>query len=523
MIKTFLTSFKLKNTYRVNSIIYSIKQLPLIKKILPDSLYRSKGLKIFGNIVSAIIEIGGIFLGKILYLWLMIFSMLALFKVDKAEGFLHILFFLTVIGAIMNTFMFNPTKDKYYAIILMNMDAKKYTLVNYFYEILKVIIGFFPFIIILGLLLKLPLWLLIIIPFFIAGTKMLVGNINLIRFMKTGKATNENMPDKYLWICIGLLLILAYGLLYINVVMPLYLFVILAIVLILLGLFSMKKIIDFNQYKKIYRQLLIPNNVYITKNNQDVIRETIAKQIEFDNSLTSNKNGFAYFHDLFVKRHRKILTKSMKKQVMVILGIFILMITVILLNPNAGNTMNRILLTYLPYFVFVMYLLNRGQIVTQAMFMNCDHSMLTYRIYRTPKVILGLFRERLKTLIGINVIPAIIIAIGLPLLLFISGGTDNVMNYVVLFFSIIAMSIFFSVHYLVMYYLLQPYNVNTELKSSTYKVVQVLTYFVCYYMINVKMPTLVFGVCIILFSVIYSLVSLFIAYKYASKTFHLRT
>ena len=52
MLKTFITSFKLQNTYRTNSIIYSIKQLPIIRKILPNSLYKNRGLKIFANIIS---------------------------------------------------------------------------------------------------------------------------------------------------------------------------------------------------------------------------------------------------------------------------------------------------------------------------------------------------------------------------------------------------------------------------------------------------------------------------------------
>ena len=46
MFKSFCISFRLKNVYRVNSIIYSLKQLPLIKKILPSSLYNNKGIKI---------------------------------------------------------------------------------------------------------------------------------------------------------------------------------------------------------------------------------------------------------------------------------------------------------------------------------------------------------------------------------------------------------------------------------------------------------------------------------------------
>ena len=169
-----------------------------------------------------------------------------------------------------------------------------------------------------------------------------------------------------------------------------------------------------------------------------------------------------------------------------------------------------------------MYAINRSSSVTQAMFMNCDHSMLTYRIYRTPKVILGLFKERLKTLIIINLLPSTLIGLGLAILLYLSGGTENPLNYMVLFVSIIAMSIFFSVHYLVMYYLLQPYNVNTEMRSSTYKVVQAITYFVCYYMIQIQLPTLSFGITVIAFCIAYSLISLIIAYKYAPKTFKLR-
>ena len=91
-----------------------------------------------------------------------------------------------------------------------------------------------------------------------------------------------------------------------------------------------------------------------------------------------------------------------------------------------------------------MYMLNRGTAYTQAMFMNCDHSMLTYRIFRTPKVILGLFKERLKTLMIYNMVPALVIAVCLPTLLFITGGTDNIMNYGVLFISIIYEYIFLS-------------------------------------------------------------------------------
>ena len=62
MIKSFITSFKLKNTYKVNSIIYSIKQLPIIKKILPNKLYQNKALKVIRNIISALWQVISVFL-----------------------------------------------------------------------------------------------------------------------------------------------------------------------------------------------------------------------------------------------------------------------------------------------------------------------------------------------------------------------------------------------------------------------------------------------------------------------------
>lgn len=57
MLKTLKISFSLKNTYRVNGILYSLKQIPLIKRILPAALYRVRGLKIFANLLSLLWEI----------------------------------------------------------------------------------------------------------------------------------------------------------------------------------------------------------------------------------------------------------------------------------------------------------------------------------------------------------------------------------------------------------------------------------------------------------------------------------
>ena len=524
MLETFITSFKLQNTYRTNSIIYSIKQLPIIKRILPNSLYKNRGLKIFANIISILWEIISIFIGKIIYIAAMLFGPLSWYDGNGADIFLHLFTFLTLAGGVLNTYMLTPSKDKYYAIILMNINARKYGLSNYYYQLIKLVIGFLPFTILFGKIVGVSLFIGILLPFFVLAVKLIAMNFCLYKFKKTKKAINENLPTKFVWSFVGICLLLAYGLPAINITINSVIFLYIFVITMIFGIYSLVKIHNFKDYRKMYKQILTESNVYIQEkaNGTQAIKDNSLKQIELDKKYTSNKSGFAYFHELFVKRHKKILTEAVKKQSVVILILIIAIIIGIKLNVEFKTRTNEILLVYLPYFVFIMYLINRSSTVTTAMFMNCDYSMLTYRIYRTPKVILGIFKERLKTLITINLMPAIIIGGGLALLLYLSGGTDNPINYLILFVSIIAMSIFFSVHYLVMYYLLQPYNVNTEMKSSTYKGVQGLTYIVCWYMIQIKMPIFTFGIATIVFCIAYSLISLFIAYKYAPKTFKLR-
>lgn len=524
MKETFITSYNLENTYKVNSIIYSIRELPLIKKILPYDLYENPGLKLFGNIISAIIELLKIFIFKFFYVLLAIFLVSSFYETDESITFLHIFTFLTISGGISNNFMFKSTKDKYYAIEIMKMDANLYAKSNYYYYLLKTFIGFIPFCIIFGLISKLPFLICLMLPIFVVIQKIIVIGIDIYLFEKTSKASEENFLSKVSWILIGLLTLSAYGLPFFGITLNISIFIIFFLISLIIGILCFIKINSFTGYKKMYKKLLKPETIIINekqKNNQ-VLRENVSKQIEYNDGITSDKNGFAYFHDLFVKRHSKILTKAVKTQSIIIAIVFVSVIFITFIFPDFNENLNNIPLTYLPYFVFIMYILNRGTTITQAMFMNCDNGMLTYRMYRTPKVILSLFKERLKTLIKLNLLPASVIGVGLMALLFVTGGTDNILNYFILFISIISMSIFFSVHYLVMYYLLQPYNANTEIKNSIYGIVQGATYFICYYMIEFHLPTIFFGTMVTIFCILYSIISLVLAYRFAPKTFKLR-
>lgn len=247
------------------------------------------------------------------------------------------------------------------------------------------------------------------------------------------------------------------------------------------------------------------------------------KEITGGTGITSERLGFEYLNDLFFKRHQKLLWKPCVIATGISLCAVIGAALMMHLMPDTKELVNSGVMSLLPSFAFIMYVWNRGQSFTQALYMNCDRSLLTYAFYKEPKWVLKLFSIRLKTVIKLNLLPAAVIAAGLPLLLFLSGGTESWTDYIVLPVTILAMSCFFSVHYLTIYYLLQPYTAGTELKNPAYSIITGLTYFVCYILLDVDLPAIGFGLLTIAFCVIYCAAAFILVYKLAPKTFRIRT
>lgn len=522
MIETFLTSLKLKNAYETNGIIYSFKSIPLIRKLLPASLYGSKKLKIFANFLSILWELISLFAGKLIYLFIMIFLLKDQMKSSPASSFMHIFFFLTLAGGFLNTQIFHPSKDKYYAIFLMRMNAREYTLSNYFYFLFKIVLGFLPFTLLFGLLSGVPLTICLLMPLFVVFVKLIFTTLMLQDYTRTGHLKDENQLNKVTVLGIAVSGTAAYLPPFLGYTINETVFLALVVISAVMAAFSFWYVLKFREYRSLCKELLNPES--LTLSRKDIVAQATQKSLQknMDLKATSSKSGYQYFNDLFVKRHSRLLTKSSKYITLISLAVLVFSIAACFLAPETKPIINGMMLTFLPYFLFVMYFINRGKVITQAMFMNCDHSMLTYRFYRQPRAILLLFKERLKSIISINLMPASVIAFGLPLLLWLTGGTDNALNYILLFLSIIAMSVFFSVHNMVLYYLLQPYNINLEIKNGTFTLANSLTYIVCYIAIGKQVPTLVFGTLISVFCIAYIAVALVLAYRLAPKTFKLR-
>jgi len=499
-----------------------MRQLPLIKNLFTVKFYSDSNLKLVIRIFINLYRGIKAFAGKLLYVGLMITLPMRLAGAD-GEMFVHILFVLTIAGAVGNTEIFNASKEKYYAVILMRMEAKGYIIANYVWFLLKSAVTFIPAMMLFGWLWDRPAYQILLMVLYIVAAKILGAFLLMRHYEKTGRLITEG-SGKVVFSAIAICMLLAYVPMVFHQILPSGIYMAGMMAAAVLAVYPLVYLMRCRTYKRMCKEMLNQDEIIFDakEKTRELQRTGTLRNIDEGEVKTGNKRGYEYFNVIFVERHRKILTRSVKWETCGIIILTAILSIGSLFFKEAAAKVNVEMLNMLPYAVFVMYMLNRGNTMTQAMFMNCDHSMLAYRFYRQKEVILGLFKIRLRTLVKLNLIPALALSGGLVLLLLMTGGTETPFNYLLIIVSVLAMSVFFSVHHLILYYLLQPFDINMKARSSAYSIANGVTYAVCYMFIQFEAPLVLFSLMTIAFSVIYICVALRLAYKYAPKRFRLK-
>lgn len=520
---TLVLQLRLHMAYRVNGILYRLRFLHLP--------YENSFAKTLGLVLAVLREIFGILLGKLLYMAVFFAAPLLLIHRElPSELYGHLLVFLTLIGGIFNNNLLNGGRDAYYAVILLRMDARRYTLSAYGYYLLKTAVGFLAAALLVGhLILGQGLALCLLTPVLVCGVKLLSAGLELRHFHRRGILPRDEKRFSLLQGASVLLLAAAYlPPLLLNRALPSAAVYAVCGLAAAGGAWGAAYLLHFSGYRRVYRHLFTADVSLLSGNDpQAAARETQAQyqsKLTLDAGPNSRKTGCARFNELFVRRNYRLLMRPARRTAVIAGAALALGCAACLALPEIAAAINGALVPALPMMLLLMYFINRGNTVTQVLFFNCDSSMLSYRFYRQPRVILGIFTARLKSLTAINLLPTAVIALGLPLLLLCSGGTDTPTDYLVLPLAILAMSVFFSVHYLVLYYLLQPYTAGLENTSFGYRLITGLTYFVCYMIYaNVHGATMAFGIGMIVFAAVYVAAALLLAYRLAPRTFRLRT
>ena len=520
MINTLRTSFKIDMSYATNSFIYILRKLPILKDLITEDAYSSKVLKSIVRIISLIFSFGKMLAYKFLYFFILIGLANLLNERFTGYVFIHIYFVLTLLGMFINNRLISPNSKKYFSVILFGMDAKKYTISTFIYDLfITTLLNLIVLISIKGMIHISfnTIYLLLICSLL---CRIIGEAFSIIFYKRYRYLFNSNTK---LYMIISIIFLGICSLPYFGIFILPNMILLLLIPLLGLSILSFIYILRCRDYKIIIKETnsynAIMNKDEVSSYNRQKMVEVRDKDKIIDNKKIVGKHGYDLFNTIFFERHREILLRSALRFSIGIIGVYIVLS--IMYYMGQGNFIHSFLLNNMGWFVLILYFVNRGSIITQAMFYNSDHAMLRYNFYREESVILGLFKRRLGTVVKVNLIPGILIAVGNVVLLFITGGAD-IITYISMFIFIISLCIFFSVHYLVLYYLLQPYNKDLMIKSGTYSFITLLTYFVSYYASDIKVSTLLFSIFGIVFCIIYIIIGLLLVKKYAPRTFRIR-
>ncbi len=529
MFEAFWISTRLRISYRVNGILYWLKRIPLLGKLFPAAPYQIAGLKSFALVLAVIWELLTFFLGKLLYLCLFYLPAMSFFQekhgVNLAAAFQHLFLFLTLAGAFAWNRFATSDANSHYAVFLLGMDAKRYALSNYLYFLFKTALGFAGIFVVAFLLqpdeLRVSAVWILTLPLLVVASKLVESAGELALFRKTGRNLSDPSLQKIALVIPLLLIALAYGLPVLGWMIPSIVLYLLTGLLALLAIFAVLYLFRFREYRQLYQSY--PYQLVTVAYVQKTTQEHYQKKLVLEAS--SDKTGCAYFNDLFFQRHKRLLLRPARIFAGIAAAALLALLAATQIYPDLAEKTSTNLIKTLPYLPMLMYYINRGQSTTQMLFFNCDYSMLSYRFYRQPSVILPLFWARLRMLVRINLRPAIVLAVGLPLLMLLCGGTEQPVDYLILPVTVLALSVFFSTHYLVLYYLLQPYTAGLQTKNPAYTAITSATYLVSWQgarMMGELMTPLLFGLACIGFSLLYVAVALLLARRLAPKTFRLR-
>lgn len=174
------------------------------------------------------------------------------------------------------------------------------------------------------------------------------------------------------------------------------------------------------------------------------------------------------------------------------------------------------------FLFFVMYLASFGRPIVQMLFVNCDAAMLYYPFYRQRRTILaGFFYRFWRTFVLNSGVGGLIFILFLGLY-WAAPTTPPSTFYLVLALELLGLVLFFSFHELFMYYLLQPFTADMNVISPLYKFVYGAMYWVSWEVSRSNLTGYDYAVVIGAAALLYVAVGTIVIYFKAPQTFRVR-
>lgn len=245
-----------------------------------------------------------------------------------------------------------------------------------------------------------------------------------------------------------------------------------------------------------------------------------------EKSLTRNdsidKVGYDYLNHIFFLRHKKTFYKLMIVKTLIVIGVFTALFAIdMFFIDGFGIKITDVIIDRYSMFIIIMYFLCNSEKLIRSMFYNCDRSLLRYGFYKRGNSLLKMFFLRLRKIIYGNSLPVLALMVGIYIATAIYSPT-RIGEIIPILISILLLGLFFSVHYIFMYYIFQPFSDSLKIKNPFYSIINFIVYLISYLFMRLELSSDRLLPIITTFSVIYIVLAVSLVYKKGPDTFRIK-
>ncbi|MCM1309134.1 MAG: hypothetical protein NC223_11090, partial [Butyrivibrio sp.] len=186
---------------------------------------------------------------------------------------------------------------------------------------------------------------------------------------------------------------------------------------------------------------------YFEKNGAE-IREKVLED--------ANMGAYRYSNRIFFKRDRKFISRCVAVRALIVLLVFAA--ALIMVNKGMEESVYKAVSYSMPVLVFAMYALSSSGQICRRMYYRCDVDLLKNGYYRRKDDITANFLIRLRYLIAIDSVPALMLSAAYAAIGALIGKEGSFVTVASVCAGIILLSCFFAVFNLSVYYMAQPYR-----------------------------------------------------------------
>lgn len=527
MLETLQQIYKINATSSINGFLYFLKKFPLLGKLFKTTSYTFPRLKRALGVVSLLYKILSTLVGTLIFFQFLLLPSIFIAGEQASRSLATLILFVYYILRLLTSEVLQYEMNKFIMVRQMRMDARNYALAS---TIPNETLKFLAKALLLSLLLPFgSTTYAVLLAMSISSFAIFSEALHLYLYQRFGfNLAKKSMFSLTLTV---VTLLTGYALAFIFP-LPLFQRILTSPLFLAVTILSgIPGALYLFRYEGYSQAIADTNNLESLADMRKTMSEARVKDIrikekdfresDLRTSRESSKEGYRYLNDIFFRRHRKMVYRPMLIKSALIIALFLaLIIAGEFFTPAAGE-ISTLFYDQFTLFVFAMYLLCNSQQVTRSMFYNCDLSLLRYGFYKKGDALLRMFTLRLLSITGYNLVPTTFLAAGVTCttLRFTAHTFTDILPVILLLY---ALALFFSVHYLFMYYIFQPFTSSMQMKNPFYGLINFAVYFISYIIIQFPAPPALFLPIITGLLVLYTTIALFLVYRKAPQTFRIK-